>query len=526
MFKYSFLSFLIIVCSFQSIIAQDADKTVSITVSGSGKTQEEAKQSALRSAIEQAFGVFISSKTEIFNDQVVADQIASVSSGNIQSFTLLNESQLPNGSWGVTLKALVSVSKLTSFVEAKGIAVEIKGGLFAINIKQQMLNEQSEVEAVSEMVGLLHEPMQTAFDYSIKSWEPKSLDAQNKNWEIPLEITATANKNMDFCANYFIKTLTALSLTNDGVSIYKNLNKIVLPVKIKYKGGEKIFYLRGQLSLDLLKTFFNQWDFYTKLVVVIDQANGLTFSPLTEFSLPDRNYITNDYGKIVQSNPGAIGYPNDLFNFLTLGQIAAKYSWRDKRNLTQIEKMNGYEVKSYGVVSQFKHGGLVVYEKDGHGLVASLIDLGYSNWDSANNSCNQFNLNGYNDWRMPTFEELNFLFLNFSKYKIGYLKGFDTNIGMGIDRSARVKTEMEANGGNLGYWVYQNGLTKEQIERVNHNRFPNTLTKQEKKSLNLSPFGIPQFRADNDETKIKLVLEDELRDKKDILRLVRPVRSF
>ena len=45
-------------------IAQDADKTVTITVSGSAKTQEEAKQSALRSAIEQAFGVFISSKTE------------------------------------------------------------------------------------------------------------------------------------------------------------------------------------------------------------------------------------------------------------------------------------------------------------------------------------------------------------------------------------------------------------------------------------------------------------------------------
>ena len=135
--------------------AQEAEKTVTITVSGSGKTQDEAKQSALRSAIEQAFGAFISSKTEILNDQVVADQMSSVSSGNIQSFTVLNESQLPDGSWANTIKAIVSISNLTSFVVAKGFAVEIKGGLFAINIKQQMLNEQGEIDAVADMVGLL-----------------------------------------------------------------------------------------------------------------------------------------------------------------------------------------------------------------------------------------------------------------------------------------------------------------------------------------------------------------------------------
>jgi hypothetical protein len=90
------------VFSMQIVSAQDAEKTVTIVVSGSGKTQDDAKQSALRSAIEQSFGAFISSKTEMFNDQVVADQMATVSSGNIKSYEVLNESQLPDGSWGVT----------------------------------------------------------------------------------------------------------------------------------------------------------------------------------------------------------------------------------------------------------------------------------------------------------------------------------------------------------------------------------------------------------------------------------------
>jgi hypothetical protein len=133
--------FLIIIFSISvaDVFAQAENKDVTIIASGSGTTLEAAKQAALRSATEQAFGAFISSKTEMFNDQIVADQMASVSSGNIKSYEILNEAQLPDGRWGVTIKTIVSVDKLTSFVQAKGITIDVKGGLFAVNIKQQML---------------------------------------------------------------------------------------------------------------------------------------------------------------------------------------------------------------------------------------------------------------------------------------------------------------------------------------------------------------------------------------------------
>ena len=325
------------------------DKTITLTVSGSGKTLEEAKTNALRSAIEQAFGAFISSKTEILNDQVVADQMASVSSGNIKSYEVLNESQLPDGSWGVTLKTIVSVDKLTSFVEAKGIAIEIKGGMFALNIKQQLLNEQGEIKAVSEMVGLLHEAMQISFDYVIKSSDPKSLDAESKNWEIPLVVTATTNKNIDFCANYCIKTLAALSLSSEEVTSYKSLNKAVFPVTINYNGVAKTFYLRKQSSINALNTLTSQWEFYTRLFTVqsgMDESNGNGEGRIHDFS-SSRDY--NNDGKSI--------------NFLTTGQQAATFTWQDKRTLSQIEQMTGYKVKPRGVVSQFKHGGFVVFEE-------------------------------------------------------------------------------------------------------------------------------------------------------------------
>ena len=125
-----------------SAYSQD-DKTVTLVVSGQGKTQDEAKQNALRSAIEQAFGTFISSKTEILNDNLVKDEIVSVANGNIQKFEIISEVQIPNGDYATSLKATVSVTKLTSFVESKGVVVEFKGGLFASNILIQELYEKN-----------------------------------------------------------------------------------------------------------------------------------------------------------------------------------------------------------------------------------------------------------------------------------------------------------------------------------------------------------------------------------------------
>lgn len=406
--KYIIASVFLIFFSF-GVYAQTDNKDVSISSSGSGKTLEEAKQAALRSATEQAFGAFISSKTEMFNDQVVADQMASVSSGNIKSYKVLNESQLPDGSWGVTLKTIVSVDKLTSFVEAKGVAIEIKGGMFALNIKQQVLNEQGEIKAITEMVGLLHEPMQISFDYIIKSSNPKSLDAESQNWEIPLQVTATANKNMDFCANYCIKTLSALSLSLDEISSYKTLNKNVFTVEITYKNITKTFYLRKQSSINALNTLTSQWEFYTRLFTVqsgLDESNGNGKGKITSFST-----IMPDISKKIM--------------FLASGQLAATFNWSDNRSIEQINQMTGYKVKPAGVVSQYKLGGLIVKEENGHGLVAAIIDLGTMDWISAKNACNDLVLNGYSDWHLPNSYELSLLHDNLKNIGLGgFEKGY------------------------------------------------------------------------------------------------------
>jgi hypothetical protein len=385
--------------------AQENSKDVTITASGSGINMEEAHQSALRSATEQAFGAFISSKTEIFNDQIVADQMSSVSSGNIKSYEILNQDQLPDGRWGCTIKALVSVDKLTSFVQSKGIEIEIKGGLFALNIKQQMLNEEGEIQAVYAMVGLLHEPMQTAFDYSIKSSDPKSIDPENKNWEINLEVTATCNKNMDFCANYFNKTLAALSLSTSELESYKSLNKLTFPIIVNYQSQTRTYYLRKQSSIDIIKSLTKNWNFYTSLFSVKAGLNDFFGNDIkkTRFSFASEKNI----------------------NFLTSGDIAGTFSWNDKRTLNQLEQMTGYSVTPKGIISYFKHGGFVVDESNGHGFVMSLFSIGGFNWSDANKNCDSLILNGYSDWRLPTKEEFRKIYVRLYQSEISNISNSD-----------------------------------------------------------------------------------------------------
>lgn len=58
-------------------------------------------------------------------------------------------------------------------------------------------------------------------------------------------------------------------------------------------------------------------------------------------------------------------------------------------------------------------GGYIVYEKDGHGLIAAPKDLsGMLNYEEAKKACEDLVLNGFSDWRLPTKKELNQLYQN------------------------------------------------------------------------------------------------------------------
>jgi hypothetical protein len=199
------------------------DKTVTLTVSGTGKTIEEAKTNALRSAIEQAFGAFVSSKTEILNDNLVKDEIVSVSNGNIQKFEIVSQVEIPNSGYAMTLNATVSISKLTSFAQSKGVSIEVKGGLFAANIIQQELNEKAELISLQNILNTSNELLKKSFDYSIETKGNPTLN--NGKYDIRLKVIVKLNKNFYQFRKYFINSLSGLSMSESEITNYEEIKK-------------------------------------------------------------------------------------------------------------------------------------------------------------------------------------------------------------------------------------------------------------------------------------------------------------
>ena len=216
------------------------DKTVALTVIGQGKTSDDATKNALRSAIEQAFGAFISSKTEILDDSLVKDEIVTVSNGSIKEFTILNQSNLPDGSFGVTLKAVVSINKLTSYCQSKGSVVEFSGGLFAINIAMQELNEKNEIISWYNTQTIIEKLLENCYDYSINAGEPTLYE--NELWQIPCSVNITLNKNYEETLNFIKSYLSSVSLGLIEVEDYKKKGKETFPLIF---GGTK-YYLRNK----------------------------------------------------------------------------------------------------------------------------------------------------------------------------------------------------------------------------------------------------------------------------------------
>ncbi|MEC4051125.1 hypothetical protein OX284_016945 [Flavobacterium sp. SUN046] len=518
----------VFIFSQQTIHAQDSDKTVTLTVSGTGKTLEEAKINALRSAIEQSFGAFISSKTEILNDKLLNDEIVSISNGNVQKYDVISQIEIPNTGFAITLTAKVSVSNLTSFVESKGITVEFKGSLFAANIKLQKLNEESEIKVMYELFGTLHENFQTSFDYTIEAQNP-ILDNEGKNYDVHLKTIATCNKNYDTTMNYLVQVLNSVGMSTSEVEEYKTIKKFYYCVLISYNNTEHLFKLRSAESFRLLQRFRNSWNFY---LGCFDVDNGLNI-----FHGPGGLRITDEYNqwKNIKSpflvlnyyeytEKGKIEYTNGNLNIVSIygeqtnidrgilhfkmpsiSNISATFEWDDNKTLNELDKIKNYIVKPSGIISKFNNGGYVIYEQNGNKIIAypftfnlfnnlgeelnsmhlntgsKLFDgkINTSKIKSINNK-NVYNeiqsliLNPYNDWVIPSSDELSLIFNKL------YLLGIGSNISF---KYAKICSSTISENNSSVYAFTLEDYYKSFMENYSNNK---NLSTKDNTNINLS----------------------------------------
>lgn len=232
MVKIIFAIFLMFTISVNSSLAQAKNEAV-LTVIGQGKTIDDAHTNALRSAIEQSFGAFISSKTQILNSKLLNDEIVSISNGNVQKYEIISDNQLPDGSYVSTIRATVSIEKLTTFCSSKGMVVEFQGGLFAQNMALQNLNKQNEIKSWENTKKLIYEIMLNGFEYKLNVGTPVSIS--NDYYSLSINIDISVNKNFETAMKLLIDFCNSVSMSNSEIENYSKVRKYFFPLVVLQK---------------------------------------------------------------------------------------------------------------------------------------------------------------------------------------------------------------------------------------------------------------------------------------------------
>lgn len=257
--------------------SQSSKDEVTLIVSADGATKDEATKVALRSAIEQAYGTFVSANTTILNDELVKDEIVTVSTGNIKDFKEISCEQMPSGKFFVTLQATVSVFQLISYAKSKGAETEFAGVTFAINLRMKELNKQNESKVLDNMFLQLNS-LSNLFDFEMELGEPKFkrgrtvsadmevmddislseiLGGNNETEESDCIVEGTIyllyNANTQLYNDIIFNTLSSLSLSEDERKEYVELGipyySFFLPEPFGNRRDESfVFYLRTRLD--------------------------------------------------------------------------------------------------------------------------------------------------------------------------------------------------------------------------------------------------------------------------------------
>lgn len=212
-------------------MAQTKDD-VTLTVTGDGATKEEAVDNALRSAVAQAYGVFVSANTQILNDEVVKDEISTVTSGNIKEYKEVAIDNLSNGKKEVTVRATVSISKLINYAKSKGAATEFAGATFARNMKIWELNKANEKEAICNELHKMKLLLPSCYDRNLVVFDPMV----NGEWVVlPMRVEFIPNQNFINLLKSYLLLMKSLSLSDNeinecdrnGIEYYTYSNRIL-----------------------------------------------------------------------------------------------------------------------------------------------------------------------------------------------------------------------------------------------------------------------------------------------------------
>lgn len=257
------------ICSVQSIARnsvavlatgeqRNVNDEVTLVASGKASDSEKAITIALRSAIEQAYGTFVSANTTILNDELVKDEIVTISNGNIKSYEVLSDVKCEDGQDMVTVKATVCISKLVSYAKSKGASAEFAGATFAQSMKIKELYKQNEAKALENLLTQVKFMLPYCYDLGLSDiGEPEESRNSPNCYELAMNVDFKPNANTKVLCDLFLNTLKSLSLEESSRDQGSELRFIW----VRTLNKEKLNNLIKEEKLNNLDTLFKEDNF-------------------------------------------------------------------------------------------------------------------------------------------------------------------------------------------------------------------------------------------------------------------------
>lgn len=285
---------------------------------------------------------------------------------------------------------------------------QVKGEKFYNKVKDIFEQESAESKKIFEMISQVHLNLQNSFDYKIKISEPKFNSNSRNNFDIKINIIIYGNANLEVCENYLLEKMREITLTKTEIDNYRKINKKVY--EIKYNNEN--FYLRNESSKnDLIELFNFQHirEYYMSLYTVESEGKKL----IDGLNFFDYESQEEYYPYIIPINSKfSRNYNKSVIIFPKYDKIVGQATRVLKLNINEIENISDFNIKPLTEnLIEIKHGGIIVNEKNGHGLVTAIS--GYTDNENqppyaiAQLFCENLALYGFSDWHLPTNEDVN-----------------------------------------------------------------------------------------------------------------------
>ena len=246
-------------------------QTVEITTLGVGSTPSDAETVALRSALEQCYGVFLSAKSELSETSTTVDgetsqtsmlfeNMATITSGEIVSYEVLEQTeesiQGQPSRFHVVVKSRVSVEAVANYARSKGVEVQLAGGMFAQNIKLRQLNEEAEITALENLVDQTALMLNNCVDFEVQYEDPKEhLDGL---WQLNVIASGRWNAYFDTWLDVVWNSLKGISCSSEEEEQRQQMQQSIWRVRalkdadtldVVFRAPESIFLFSDVLLL-------------------------------------------------------------------------------------------------------------------------------------------------------------------------------------------------------------------------------------------------------------------------------------